>query len=166
MSNICLRKMTKALCRAYHEQFEFDPDIFMDMSQFRHYTYSDQHADAHWQRQIDLQREHLAILLNDQIIGEIVLKNIDRTQSCCTLGIHLVNDTVKNRGYGTRAEVLALEYAFETMHLETVYADAILKNIRSQHVLNKVGFHEIRRDDAFIYYVCEKSGWKPTARGI
>lgn len=159
MSNICLRNMTKELCRAYHQQFAFDPDLFMDMSRFTEYRYTQEHADAHWQRQRDLNRVHLAILRRDKIIGEIVIKNIDREKKCCTFGIHLTNDTVKNKGYGTKAEILMLQYAFHEMGMNTVYADAILKNTRSQHVLTKVGFLETHADDKFRYYRCEKATW-------
>lgn len=161
MTNIRLCKMTKELCRAYHQDFAFDPDIFMDMTHFSTYHYSQQHADAHWQRQHDLRREHLAILLNDTVIGEIVLKNIDQEKKCCTLGIHLVNDSVKNKGFGTRAEILALQYAFNQLEMNTVFADAILKNTRSQHVLTKVGFEETHADDSFRYYRCDKASWYP-----
>lgn len=160
MSNICLCKMTKQLCRAYHQQFEFDPDIFMDMTRFRRYAYSQEHADAHWQRQFDQMREHLAIILDERVIGEI-----DRDQKCCTLGIHMVNASVKNKGYGTQAEIQALDHAFHAMGLNTVYADAILKNARSQHVLKKAGFQEMRRDESFIYYICNKSFWKHPEEG-
>lgn len=158
--NIRLCKMTKALCRAYHQQFAFDPDIFMDMSRFTTYVYTPEHADAHWQRQQDLKREHLAILRDDTVIGEIVLKNIDLEKKCCTLGIHMTNDSVKNKGYGTKAEILTLQYAFNELGMETVFADAILKNTRSRHVLKKVGFIETHQDNSFYYYRCKKVSWK------
>ena len=57
-----------------------------------------------------------------------------------TLSIHLQNDTVKGKGYGTRAEQLAIQYAFEVLNMVAVNADTIIKNTRSQHVLEKVGF--------------------------
>lgn len=158
--NIRLCDMTRELCRAYHQQFAFDLDIFTDMSGFRTYVYSPQHSDAHWQRQRDFGREHLAIMLDGGIIGEIVLKNIDRKLKSCTLGIHMVNDSVKNKGYGTRAEILALQYAFSELDMKTVFADAILKNTRSQHVLEKAGFLETHHDDIFRYYRCDKVYWK------
>lgn len=135
----------------------------MDMSRFSEYQYSAEKADAHWQRQYDLNRVHLAVLLDDTIIGEIVLKNIDLEMKCCTLGIHLMNDSVKNKGYGTTAEILALQYAFQELEMKTVYADAIKRNTRSQHVLRKVGFKEIHQDDAFHYYRCDKHTWQPPA---
>lgn len=47
---------------------------------------------------------------------------------------------------------MALKYAFEQMGMETVFADTVLKNTRSQHVLEKVGFRFIAQDGTFRYY--------------
>ena len=74
-------------------------------------------------------------------------------------GPNVHNDSVKNKGYGTQAEILALQYAFKEMKLNTVYAEAIHKNKRSQHVLKKVGFVETHQDNTFIYYRCDKDRW-------
>ena len=52
----------------------------------------------------------------------------------------MTHDRVKNKGYGTQAERLAVQYAFEQMDMEMVLADCLEKNARSQHVLGKVGF--------------------------
>ena len=70
------------------------------------------------------------------------------------------SDAFKNKGYGTQAELLALDYAFNTMELSTVYADSLIGNTRSQHVLKKVGFQDTGRDANFIYYECKKADWK------
>lgn len=158
--NIRLCKMTKDLCRRYHEEFAFDPDMFIDKSRFTTYIYDPEKADMHWQRQQDLGRVHLAVMLAQDPIGEIVLKNIDHKKKVCTMGIHLINDSVKNKGYGTLAEILTLQYVFNDLGMETVFADAILKNTRSQHVLEKVGFQETHADDTFHYYRCDKGSWK------
>lgn len=159
--NIRLCKMTKPLARAYFREFRNDPDLFMDMGRFSEYEYDPKKVDAYVERYRRLGRIHLAILLDQEPIGELILKNVDRENRCCTLGICMKNDTVKNRGYGTRAEILALEYAFTQLGMETVYADAIHKNTRSQHVLQKAGFNETHRDEAFVYYRCDRSTWKP-----
>ena len=68
------------------------------------------------------------------------------------MGIHLQNDAVKGKGYGTQAERLILQYAFEDLGMVAVNADAALKNTRSQHVLEKVGFKFIKEDGDFKYY--------------
>ncbi len=157
--NICLCEMTRDLCHTYLQEFTHDPDLFMDDQPFTEYVYSRDKADTYWQRQQDLGRVHLAIMLGQEPIGEIVLKNIDHDQKCCTLGICMRNDSVKNQGYGTKAEQLALGYAFEVMGMDTVFADSILKNTRSQHVLMKVGFKETHQDGAFRYYRCDNAAW-------
>lgn len=77
--------------------------------------------------------------------------------------ISMINDSFKNQGYGTATEKLILQYAFEQMGMQTVYADSLITNLRSQHVLQKVGFTEIRRDAQFVYYQCDKSLDQPEA---
>ena len=79
----------------------------------------------------------------------------------CVMSIHLQNDSVKNRGFGTQAEVLALQYAFHEMKMETVCADAIKKNQRSWHVLEKVGFRITHQDDGFVYSRYDRDSWTP-----
>jgi hypothetical protein len=48
---------------------------------------------------------HLAIMHGILPVGEVILKNIDQNQRCCTFGIHLLNDSVKNKGYVSDAEI-------------------------------------------------------------
>ena len=73
------------------------------------------------------------------------------------MGISLQHDGYKNKGYGTKAESLALNYAFAELGMETVFADALINNRRSQHVLEKVGFMKTHQDDSFQYYRCDKA---------
>ena len=54
-----------------------------------------------------------------------------------TFSIRMKNDGVKNHGYGTKAEILALDYAFHTLELKTVFADAIHKNKRTQQYYSR-----------------------------
>ena len=159
MSEINLCKMTKSLARIYYRDFQNDPVMFTDPAKFQPYVYSPERSDACVDRYASLGREFLAVMLDGRPIGEVVLKNFDREAKSCTLGIHLQNDAVKDCGYGTAAEILALEYAFGTLGMETVYADALSRNARSQHVLKKVGFVKTHTDDAFHYYRCDRSGW-------
>lgn len=41
------------------------------------------------------------IMLGDKAIGELQLKCIDHDKKECTLSIHMQNDAVKGKGYGT-----------------------------------------------------------------
>lgn len=156
VNSIYLKPMTKALARRYHQNFVMDPDLFLDPSQFRPFVYSEEYSDRKVERYAQLGRVFMAVMLGDEPIGELVLKNVDTEKQCATLGISMVNDFYKNRGYGTRAEQLALDYAFDQMQLTTVYADALVTNLRSQHVLQKVGFRKIGADSSFVYYRCDR----------
>ena len=158
--NVCLTPMTKELAREYFSKFVMDPALFMDGQEFRPYVYSEAHADATVKRYRDMGRIYLAVLLDGEPIGEIILKNLDHRAKCCTLGICLRSDEFKNRGYGTEAEILMLKYAFGELDMETIFADSLLKNTRSQHVLEKVGFHETHRDESFVYYRCDRTNWR------
>ena len=66
------------------------------------------------------------------------------------------NDAVKGKDYGTQAERLAVQYAFEKLRMAVIHADAVLKNTRSQHVLEKVGFRFVGEDEMFKYYRMER----------
>jgi len=157
--NLQLRKMTKELSRQFHKTYENDPDLFMDMSKFQPYIYSVEQSDAIVDRYERLGRVYLAIMLDNEPIGEVILKHIDWEKKHCTLGISMRSDEYKNKGYGTKAEILTLSYAFNELGMETVFADAVLKNTRSQHVLKKVGFVETHCDEVFRYYRCDKECW-------
>ena len=67
----------------------------------------------------------------------------------------MMNDSVKNLGYGTEAERQAIIYAQEILKMRKIYADARIHNKRSQHILKKVGFQKIDQDNEFVYYVYE-----------
>ena len=96
-------------------------------------------------------RENFVLFLDKDPIGEVSLKHITNGNEC-DLSIHLKNDNYKNRGYGYIAEKMAIDYAFYRLNLKVVKADCILKNERSRHVLEKVGFQEVSRDEKFVYY--------------
>lgn len=151
--NITITPMTRPLCHEYFRGFENDPDIFMDMSLFAPYKYTPERVDRYFEKQQSPDRSMFIIMLDGKPVGEVGFKHIDQAKKTCELTIHLQNDGMKNRGIGTAAEGLALDYAFDVLGMETVNAGAVLKNRRSQHVLEKAGFAFVREDDTFRYYV-------------
>lgn len=156
MDKITLKFMTRELCHRFYKKFQNDPAIFMDMSLFEDYQYKSEKVDRYFERQQMDNRIVFAIMRNDEPVGEIKLKNIDNKKKECSLGIHLQNDSVKGLGIGTAAEKMALDYAFHELGMEKVNADAVRKNKRSQHVLEKVGFRFVKEDDMFKYYTCRR----------
>lgn len=81
--------------------------------------------------------------------GRLAFKRIDHEKSRCELGIVMVNDGFKGKGYGKEAIGLALEHAFQTLCLETVYGDTMGSNIRMQKIFSHFGFKLLSRDEKF-----------------
>lgn len=154
---ITLKPMTRELCHMLFNGWENDPVMYADPAGFVPYRYDPETVDRYFDSKQEPSRVVLAIMLGDQPIGEIHLKHIDPDVGACTMGIHLKNDLFKGRGYGTHAEHLALRYAFETLGLKTVYADALSGNVRSQHVLEKAGFRFLEEKNGFRYYRCDRN---------
>lgn len=152
MEKIDLCVMTRELCHELYKNWENDPALYAEPTQFAPYRYDEGRVDRYYGAKQDPSRVLFAILRDARPIGELQLKQIDRERKTCTLSIHMQNDTVKGRGYGTCAEWLALEYAFTVLDMAVVYADTIIQNTRSQHVLEKVGFQWIGERDGFWYY--------------
>ena len=152
---VTLRPMTDEMYHAYYKEYENDPDLFLDRTQCKPFVYSPEWVNAYIRRQRERNRVCLAVMVGDEMAGEVILKNIEPGKSA-TLGICMKNDAWKNKGYGTQAERLAVKYVFETLNIPVLYADTILPNVRSQHVLEKVGFRYLRTEGDFKYYCIER----------
>lgn len=153
---ISLKPMTTEMYHAFFKEYQNDPDLYLNPQDFSEYRYEANKVDAYIQKQIDLKRQPFAILYGDEIIGELKLYNI-KANVCATLGITMKQRQFKDRGFGTKAEMLAIKYVFEELDIPVLYADSILTNTRSQHVLEKVGFQFIREDEQRKYYQITRS---------
>lgn len=148
---ITLKPMTYKMYHAFFKEYRNDPDLYLDKKDFREYRYDPGTVDAYIQKQIDLKRLPFAILLGEQIVGELKLYQIE-DRRCATLGITMKDPACKDRGFGTQAERLAVRYVFDVLDIPVLYADTVLTNTRSQHVLEKVGFQFVREDETKKYY--------------
>ena len=154
MGNIYFKQMTKKMYHDYFKEYENDPDLYIDKSEFFKYVYNQETVNKYIEKQKSLKRICLAIMLENEIIGEIKLYNITKNE--VTLGIAMKNEACKNRGYGTIAERLLIEYVFNNLHKKIIFANTVYTNTRSQHVLEKVGFKKYKEDERSFYYKIEK----------
>ncbi|MBR0513182.1 MAG: GNAT family N-acetyltransferase [Clostridia bacterium] len=154
--NVRLVPMTAEMYRLFFLEFENDPDVYLPGQKYVRYEYSEEKVAKYAQRQKDLRRITLAILSDEEIVGEIILKNI-KPHQCATMSIVLKNAQYKDHGIGTQAEKLAVQYVFHDLDIPALYADTVRTNSRSQHVLEKVGFTLIREDQDFKYYRIDRS---------
>ena len=157
MKEITLCFMTRELCHQFFRDFESDPAVYADESQFQPYVYSEDIADRFYERKQVPGRLELAAMMDGRTIGHVQLKNINAEKRECEFGFHMQNDSVKGLGYGTQIARLALAYAFENLAVDAVYAYTILRNTRSQHVLEKVGFRYMSEENGFKYYRFDRS---------
>ena len=158
--DIRLSPMTRAYMHELFRGFVYDPDIFLDLSlheRAKDGGYDPKRVDALFDRnEAQRDRRAFAALLGDRVIGEVALKHIDQKEKTCELSIHLQSDTVKNKGYGTQAERLAIAYAFDALGVDHILADSVEKNRRSQHVLEKLGFICYNAKNGFKLYRLDK----------
>lgn len=150
-TGVYLLPMTAKMYHEYFKEYQNDLDLYIDKSTYQTYTYEEEKVNRYIQRQIDLKRKVFAIMFNGEMVGEIVIKNIVERESA-TLGLAMKNTKYKDRGFGTKAEQLAIQYVFNELDIPVLYADSILSNTRSQHVLEKVGFKFIKEEGEFRYY--------------
>ena len=152
---IYLLPMTAQMYHEYFKEYQNDLDLYIDKEAYTVYSYEEEKVNQYIQRQIDLGRKVFAIMFGNEIVGELVIKNIEE-HKCATMGLAMKNTAYKDRGFGTKAEQLAIEYVFNELDIPVLYADSILSNKRSQHVLEKVGFRLIKEEGDFRYYCIER----------
>ncbi len=145
---ITLKLYTIERCHEFFKGYITDPAMTYDT-----FVYDKEKVDEYYQNKVlDASRCFFAICHNDKIVGEIQLKRIDLEKLCGTLSVHLVDDTVKGKGYGTEAQRLLIYHAINILGLKTIYADAVHRNHRSKHILKKLGFVHLYDDDVLAYY--------------
>ena len=152
---VYLLPMTAEMYHAYYKEYQNDPDLYIDKKNYTDYVYDPENVDRYIQRQTDLKRKCFAIMCDNEMVGELIIKNIEE-HKCATLGISMKNAKYKDKGYGTEAERLAIEYVFSELDIPVLYADSVLTNERSRHVLEKVGFRLIRTEGDYRYYCIER----------
>lgn len=154
--DVYLLPMTAEMYHQYFKEYQNDLDLFIDKSTYRPYIYEKERVDQYIKRQIDLNRKSFAIMFGNEIVGELIIKNIEANK-CATMGLSVKNASYKDRGFGTKAESLAVKYVFSELDIPVLYADSILSNKRSQHVLEKVGFRFIKEEGDFRFYCIERA---------
>lgn len=88
----------------------------------------------------------------DKIIGVISLDKVDAISRTATLGVFIGDKDYRNKGYGTEAIRLILEYGFRYMNLNNIDLQLMEFNERALKCYEKCGFKEYgrRRNCKFI----------------
>lgn len=88
----------------------------------------------------------------NKLIGTIGLENISHINRKATLGIFIGDKEARNKGYGTEAINLILDYGFNYLNLNNVKLDVLGINERAIACYKKCGFKEYgrRRECVFL----------------
>ncbi|MEQ0563855.1 GNAT family protein [Amycolatopsis sp. NEAU-NG30] len=93
-------------------------------------TRADQHDRADW---VIVRRD------DDQVLGEVVLNDLDERNASIAFRISLTGPAVFGHGYGTEATRLVVDHAFD-VGLHRIHLEVFDFNPRAQRVYEKCGF--------------------------
>ncbi len=156
---VTLKPYTREDCHSFYKGYIADRQMTYEV-----FTYDQKKIDDYYSlKTSEKNRIIFSIYREDSIIGEIQLKYINTAKAHATFSIILKDDTVKGKGYGTEAEKLILKYAFEKLNLVKIYADTTTRNVRSIHILKKLGFEHIKDENEMCYFVLKSSNIMPIA---
>ena len=149
---ISLEEYTLERCHEFWREYISDYDMWD-----KEYIYDKKAVDEYYNTKVkDKTRRYFAIGHKGNTVGEIQLKYIDLEHKHGTMSIHFSRNEYKGHGFGTEAEEMIIKYGFEELGLNTIYADTVHRNTRSQHVLEKHGFVYTHEDDILRYYKLER----------
>lgn len=88
---------------------------------------------------------NIVTLDKDKLIGTVGLEHIDHVNMTATLGIFIGDEKEREKGYGTEAIKLILDYGFNYLNLNNIKLDVIEFNERAIACYKKCGFKEYGR---------------------
>lgn len=88
----------------------------------------------------------------DELIGEVVLNEIDPDNRSANIRIGIQGDKYRGKGFGTEAMTQMLRYGFETLKLHRIHLGVYAFNPRAIHVYEKLGFKRdgVERDELYV----------------
>lgn len=94
----------------------------------------------------------IVTLDGDKMIGTVGLESINWINRTATLGIFIGDKEYRDKGFGTEAIRMILEYGFKYMNLHNIKLDLMGFNTRALKCYEKCGFKEIgrRREAEFL----------------
>jgi len=104
-------------------------------------------GERDWIERAARQNEVFAIVdsATDQLIGNCGLHNVNHVDGIAECGIFIGDKAYWNRGYGTEALSLLLDFAFNLQNLRNVKLDVYEFNQRAIRCYEKCGFKQIGR---------------------
>jgi RimJ/RimL family protein N-acetyltransferase len=132
-----------------------DPEIIQYLVPYRPMT---RMAEEEWLENLNNREDsiHLSILIpnengSETLIGNCGIHKIDWKNRVAEVGIVIGEKEYQNKGYGTEAMEILLDYAFNTVNLNRIELYTYTFNERALKSYKKVGFIEEGRKREFFY---------------
>ncbi|OLS37038.1 GNAT family N-acetyltransferase [Alkalihalophilus pseudofirmus] len=136
---VCLRRLEKRDLHSFYQAIENKEIRYMTGTK-KQFTYEDV-VQFYDKAADDSTRHDFAIcLLNDQCIGDLAILEIDEGNKKAAFRIALHDPKYFNKGYGTEAVQLALDYAFHKLNLNRLQLEVYSHNKRGLKAYEKAGF--------------------------
>lgn len=138
---VYLAALEKEHCQILWEAFEYDEKHRTEPLSIGH---SVTKADGWFEEIQRLQGDRnvrLGIFLPDgTVIGDVALQDIDWRNRSCSVGLGIQKIEHRSKGYGSEAVGLMLEYGFNNLGLNRIWANTLEPNIGAQKSLEKAHF--------------------------
>lgn len=85
----------------------------------------------------------IVTLEDDRLIGNCGFQVLDQARRCGEIAIYIGDEEYRNKGYGTEALKLLLDFGFDYLNLQNVILKVFSFNERAIRCYKKVGFKEI-----------------------
>lgn len=98
--------------------------------------------------------EHVMVIVTkdeDKMIGTVGIEKINFVNRTGTLGVFIGDKNYRDKGYGTEAIKLILEYAFQYVNLNNIMLEVMSYNDRAIRCYEKCGFKEFGRRHQSVY---------------
>ncbi|REG04689.1 GNAT family N-acetyltransferase [Pelolinea submarina] len=131
-----------------------DPDVFRNTSMFA--PLSPEQEEQWYQDTLThrVEEQPLAIEVKTdggwKLVGDVGLMNLDQRIRSAEIGIFIGDKSCWDKGYGTEALQMILDFGFGSVNLNRIYLRVFETNPRGIHCYEKVGFqHEGRMRQAY-----------------
>ena len=124
-----IRKMTKEEYLSAEKIYQKSPFLDPDPLPF---------DEERAKRTYEKLKNTFGIFVNEKVVGYLSLKPDGE------IGILMLNDNFKNKGYGTKAIEKAVEIAKEN-GIKTVFAETDERNLPMRRIFEKLNFTEIKK---------------------
>lgn len=150
--NVFLRLITLEDKDLYFMEGFLNPDPLVDYFTGTNQTFEyDQIVQFIDKTVLMTNRKHFLIFSEDELVGELVLSNID--ENACDFRIAIFKQENFNKKYGSNAMIVAFHYAFTKLDIETISLEVYDYNERGRYVYRSFGFteeNEIENEDGTI----------------